>query len=158
MFATLFRAAGASFFVFEKRRAFFEKARFGIPKPCLLRFSEPQALFFQKNDMPFLKKVCFGQKLTFMVNIWSILVNIWSNVGTYLPTIRYCVLYGTAYLPTRTVRILYIYIYIYIYIVFRLFWGWGPKSEASGAGGHVFLRSCHLPHECYFLCSCSHAH
>ena len=23
---------------------------------------------------------------------------------TYLPTIRYCVLYGTAYLPTRTVR------------------------------------------------------
>ena len=61
------RAAGA--FFFEKIRAFFEKARFGVPKPCLLRFSEPQALFFQKNDMPFLKKVCFGQKLTFLVNI-----------------------------------------------------------------------------------------
>ena len=100
MFAS--RVGPQALFFLKKRRAFFEKARFGVPKPCLLRCSEPQALFFQKNDMPFLKKVCFGQKLTFMVNILSILVNIWSNVGTYLPTIRYCVLYGTAYLPTRT--------------------------------------------------------
>ena len=76
MFATLFRAAGA--FSFVLRRTFFEKARFLVPKPCLLRFSEPQALFFQKNDMPFLKKVCFGQKLTFLVNIGQ-----YSYVPTY---------------------------------------------------------------------------
>ena len=52
----------------------------GNPKPCLLRCSEPQALFFQKNDMPFLKKCVLVKNFVFC----SILV----NIRTYLPTGR----------------------------------------------------------------------
>ena len=52
------KAAGV--FAVEKRRVFFEKARFRVPKPCLLRFRLAAGTFLLKNDMPF-EKVCFGR-------------------------------------------------------------------------------------------------
>ena len=50
-------AAGVSFV--EERRAFFAKARFGIPKPCLRLTRWPQALFF------FRKTACLFEKCQF---------------------------------------------------------------------------------------------
>ena len=48
-------------------------------------------------DMPFWKKTCFCHCLCF----GSILV----NIRTYLPTIRYCVLYGTCAIPFVLARV-----------------------------------------------------
>ena len=49
----------APFFLFEIRRVFFEKARFGVPKPCLLRFRLAAGSFCsQKKNMCFVLKMC----------------------------------------------------------------------------------------------------
>ena len=76
----------------------------GNPNPCLLCRSEPQAFFVLHALLEKMHVfICF---FVFFASIWSIFVqylSIFINVR-YLPTIRYCVLYGTAYLPTRTVR------------------------------------------------------
>ena len=55
-------------FFFEKRFAFFEKARFGVPKPCLLRFRLAAVFCFFEKRRAFFEKMFF-QKPTFLVNI-----------------------------------------------------------------------------------------
>ena len=76
MFAAEQAAAGV--FLLKERRAFSEKVRFWVPKPCLRLNRLPQALFLLKNDMPFFRKECSGQKLTILYNILSIFDNVWS--------------------------------------------------------------------------------
>ena len=59
-------------FFLNEDTPFFEKARFGVPKPCLLRFRLAAGVFvfcFLENDMPFGENVCVGHNLTFLVNI-----------------------------------------------------------------------------------------
>ena len=76
-------AAGA--FLFEKRRAFFEKACFGLPKPCLLRFR--LAAGFKKTKT---KTTCLFEKMCVVLsktNIFLILDNICQYLSMYLPTL-----------------------------------------------------------------------
>ena len=84
------------------RKLFFYDAPFskslvlGSPSHVCYVSGLPQALSFLKNDMPFSRKVCFCQKLNFLITF----SNICPYLSMYLPTVRYCVPYGTAYLPT----------------------------------------------------------
>ena len=87
-----FRLAAGAFF-FEKKSAFFEKARFGLPKPCLLRFRLAACvfvLFFERHA--FLKKCVFFCKETDFVGKYLKYLTIFVNIYqcAYLP-------YGTAY-------------------------------------------------------------
>ena len=100
-----FRLAAGAFLFFEKGRAFFEKARFWVPKSCLLRFRLAAGAFcFLFLDMPLflihdLVIVC--HLVSIVCQYGSICCPISVNICqctvlcTYLPTIRYCVLYGT---------------------------------------------------------------
>jgi len=114
MFATFRLAASVLLLLFSKKDVPFLKRRIlGSPSHVCYVSGLPQAFFlFLLNDMLFFFKVCFGQKLTFRVNILSIFVNIYqctclpygtaycTVLRTYLP-----VPYDTVpYLPSRTVR------------------------------------------------------
>ena len=52
-----------------------EKACFGVPKPCLRLNRGPQVFFFS-NDMPFFKKVCFGQRLTISISMFHLYLTV----------------------------------------------------------------------------------
>ena len=100
---------------------------FWYPRAMLTSRSELQALFFG-GDASFLKRrvlfspshVCyvsglpqalflcekrhaFLKKCVFLLNAYIFC----QYLSMYLPTVRYCGLYGTAYLPTRTVHLLF---------------------------------------------------
>ena len=99
-----FQACRRRFFFVEKRRVFFEKARFGVPKPCLLRFRLAAGTFFFKKRHAYLKKVCFCQKTDIFNQYWSIFgqyLSIFVNVRTYL-------LYEELVLNTPFIRVYYI--------------------------------------------------
>ena len=71
------------------------------------------AFFFLFFDMRFWKKTCFCHFLSFLVNIWSILVNI------------------RGYLPIYIYTFINIYIYLYIY---PLGYPLAPIGAGAGAG------------------------
>ena len=118
-------AAGALFF--EKRRVFFEKARFQLPKPCLLRFRLAAGAFC------FCFQTCFFVKKTHVLVVFlsfgSIVNQYWSIFVQYLSifvNVRYCVrtylLYGTAYCTVlRTYLPVPYFELVYTYYILQIF-------------------------------------
>ena len=88
--------------VVEKRCTFFEKARFGVPKPCLRRFKLAASIFCYMIlfNVSFYMFCVFCQHVVNIVPVFHNICQYLSIYGTaYLPTDLYCVPYGTAYLP-----------------------------------------------------------
>ena len=97
---------------------FLKRRVLGSPKHVCYVSGLSQAFFLSfKKDMPFLKKVCFGHKLTFLNNIGQYLSNICQYLSMYIPT--YYTVLRTAYCTVQLANIYkyssHVYMYIYIY-------------------------------------------
>ena len=96
----------AFLFCLKKDVAFLKRRVLVSPSHVCYVSGLPQAFvfsFFLKTTCLF-EKMCFLPKTDIFDKYLSIFDNICQYLSMYLPTVRYCVLYGTAYLPTCTVR------------------------------------------------------